>query len=244
MSEEGLISRLRNFLTLGTGPQTPEQRPFHPLADPESIIPMEDLAVRLKLIEEIRKRHEGFLLGYGGAPFHFTTMNFSLLLLVPLDDLLELLENLEYLFCRYNVSSTQLYARIVDSGEGQSVIQLQFHWMSRNGLDPDDKVKPPYDGIIHRMLQSVVAIRDDEVDKLSDEQRGSLCELESGQTFQVLLGSKDAVYMKRALDLKWAVTRLVALSGFDVAQRCLQDDTDIYSDSGMSYESVSEDLEA
>ncbi|KAL7943757.1 hypothetical protein V8C42DRAFT_346671 [Trichoderma barbatum] len=91
-------------------------------------------------------------------------------------------------------------------GKERCTVQLQFHWMPRNGLDPDQKVTPPYHDTVSKMLQSVGR----EVDGIN-----SFHGLETGQIFEILMDREEAANMKMALDLKWTVTRLAAISNYD-----------------------------
>ncbi|KAL7943756.1 hypothetical protein V8C42DRAFT_328365 [Trichoderma barbatum] len=62
------------------------------------------------------------------------------------------------------------------------------------------------------MLQTTV-LADDGIGIVADVQRDSFHELETGQTFEILVDTEDAIKMKSALDLQWAVVRLSAMSG-------------------------------
>ncbi|KAL5083507.1 hypothetical protein Trisim1_001382 [Trichoderma cf. simile WF8] len=48
---------------------------------------------------------------------------------------------------------------------------------------------------------------------VADVQRDSFHELETGQTFEIVVDNEDAIKMKEAFDVQWAVVRLAALSG-------------------------------
>ncbi|KAL7938103.1 hypothetical protein V8C35DRAFT_141055 [Trichoderma chlorosporum] len=101
---------------------------------------------------------------------------------------------------------------LVPNGDGKSTrVQIQFYWMPRNGIKPNDPAKPPYDKAMDEMLQTVATERDRGIVK--DVQRDSFHELETGQTFEIVVDNVDAIKMKAALDLQWAVIRLAAMSG-------------------------------
>lgn len=98
---------------------------------------------------------------------------------------------------------------ILPSDDEHSTVQIQFHWMPRNGFKPHQLIEPPYDNAISAMLQTIA----DDGGIIADVRRDSFHELETGQTFEILVGNEDAVKMKLVLDLQWAAVRLAAISG-------------------------------
>lgn len=83
--------------------------------------------------------------------------------------------------------------------------------MPRNGIKPHDLVKPPYETAINEMLQTVRLQHGGGIAAVV--QRDSFHELETGQTFEIVVDNEDAIKMKEAFDVQWAVVRLAALSG-------------------------------
>ncbi|KKP01869.1 hypothetical protein THAR02_06034 [Trichoderma harzianum] len=101
---------------------------------------------------------------------------------------------------------------LIPQGDGRSTrVQIQFYWMPRNGINPHDLVKPPYETAINEMLQTVTLQHGGGI--VADVQRDSFHELETGQTFEIVVDNEDAIKMKEAFDVQWAVVRLAALSG-------------------------------
>ncbi|KAL7813957.1 hypothetical protein V8C44DRAFT_326797, partial [Trichoderma aethiopicum] len=94
-----------------------------------------------------------------------------------------------------------------------SEVKLQFHWMPSHSHKPRDCIRPPYQGFIQGLLESQAMGEPAHVEIIADARRDSLRELESGQTFEVLVDKDDAEKMKMALDVRWAVGRLQAISG-------------------------------
>ncbi|EHK16119.1 uncharacterized protein TRIVIDRAFT_65061 [Trichoderma virens Gv29-8] len=127
------------------------------------------------------------------------------------------------------------YLGFVTNGDGSSVaVQIQFYWMPRNWVKPQELAEPPYDEAIDAMLQTVVA----------DEQRDSFPDLESGKIFEVLIDNEEeALKMKVALECQWVAVRIAALSGaarvWDLGLD-VQEDADVY-DTGSLDSSDSED---
>ncbi|KAL7931923.1 hypothetical protein V8C35DRAFT_282256 [Trichoderma chlorosporum] len=99
---------------------------------------------------------------------------------------------------------------LINNGASTQV-QIQFYWMPRNGLKPYDLVQPPYDNAVTEMLQTVVTPNNHEI--IADVQRDSFHQLETGHTFEIVVETEDAVKMKAAFDLQWAIVRLAAISG-------------------------------
>lgn len=94
-----------------------------------------------------------------------------------------------------------------------SEVKLQFHWMPSHSHKPRDCITPPYQGFIQELRDSQALGNPADVEIITDVRRDSLRELESGQTFEVLVDKDDAKNMKLALDFQWAVVRLQAISG-------------------------------
>ncbi|KAL7907010.1 hypothetical protein GGI35DRAFT_482376 [Trichoderma velutinum] len=93
---------------------------------------------------------------------------------------------------------------MVTNNDGCPVIQIQFNWMPRNDVEPDQLVEPPYDEAIDAMLQTDVA----------DDAHNSFNYLRSGQSFEILLNSKEEAFkMKAALEFQWLAVRFAALCG-------------------------------
>ncbi|KAL7931257.1 hypothetical protein V8C35DRAFT_282885 [Trichoderma chlorosporum] len=101
---------------------------------------------------------------------------------------------------------------IIPHSEEYSKVRLQFHWMPHHTRKPDDLVAQPYEDVIREMLQSSVNAQGD-LGLVTGMRRDSGRELETGQTFEICVEKDDAWKMKAALDIRWAVTRLAAISG-------------------------------
>lgn len=102
---------------------------------------------------------------------------------------------------------------IIPSSDGKnSIIQLQFHWMPRNIQKNNDLMKPPYKDAIQELKQGIINGQDT-IPGFSVFKNDSARELETGETFQILLETEDAVKMKIVLDVQWAIIKLSALSG-------------------------------
>lgn len=86
------------------------------------------------------------------------------------------------------------------------IIQLQFHWMHRNDLYPEQYVAP-LDITIHKMLQHCP---EEHTGLLSNE---CFARLKTGQIFYIVIPEKDAYKMKTMIDIRWANTKLAMLSG-------------------------------
>ncbi|KAM0263527.1 hypothetical protein ACHAQJ_001146 [Trichoderma viride] len=98
---------------------------------------------------------------------------------------------------------------VVPVDRGTSVVRLQFHWMPRNKVNPKEHAELTAD-TIQKMMQTV------------PEQNWSIIEeygrcsgrpLETGYTFNVVLGRQEAERMKVMIDVQWAVVTLAATSG-------------------------------
>lgn len=101
---------------------------------------------------------------------------------------------------------------LIPQSDGQSTrVQIQFYWMPRNGIKPHDLVKPPYETAINEMLQTVTVRHGGGI--VADVQWDSFHELETGQTFEIVVDNDDAIKMKEAFDVQWAVVGLAPLSG-------------------------------
>ncbi|KAL6823755.1 hypothetical protein V8C40DRAFT_279715 [Trichoderma camerunense] len=103
---------------------------------------------------------------------------------------------------------------LIPQGDGRSTrVQIQFYWMPRNGINPHELVKPPYETAISEMLQTVTLQHGGGIGIVADVQRDSFHALETGQTFDIVADNEDAVKLKEALDVQWAIVRLAAMSG-------------------------------
>lgn len=119
---------------------------------------------------------------------------------------------------------------IVPHDNEYSKIQLQFHWMPYQTRKPGDMIKTPYENFIREISQSPVNEQANPAITM-EVRRDSGRELETGQTFEILAEKDDAEKMKVALDVRWAVVRLAAISGAARAWD-LEDDPDECDDGG------------
>lgn len=101
---------------------------------------------------------------------------------------------------------------IIPSDNKHSIVRLQFHWMPRHNHKQNDLVKPPYKDAVEEMIQNLTD-KQDTIPGFSVFKDSSARELETGETFDILLEKEDAEKMKVVLDVQWAVVRLSAFSG-------------------------------
>lgn len=101
---------------------------------------------------------------------------------------------------------------IIASDNKNSIVQLQFHWMSRNNQKHTDLIKPSCKDAVQELMQGLVN-RQDIIPGFSVFKNDSARVLETGETFEILLEKEDAEKMKVGPDVQWAVVRLSALSG-------------------------------
>ncbi|KAL6820988.1 hypothetical protein J3E69DRAFT_340531 [Trichoderma sp. SZMC 28015] len=101
------------------------------------------------------------------------------------------------------------FHRIIPSlNEENCTIQLQFHWLPRNGSNPEERTKADKEAIT-RMLQK---IQQDE--GLIMESRKENCRpIETGDVFSLVMTEEDAAGMKVMIDIQWANAKLAAISG-------------------------------
>lgn len=101
---------------------------------------------------------------------------------------------------------------IIPSDDKNSTIRLQFHWMPRNIQKHNGLIQSPCKDAVQELMESL-GNRHDTVPGFSVFKNDSARELETGETFDILLEKEDAEKMKIVLDVQWAVIRLSALSG-------------------------------
>lgn len=101
---------------------------------------------------------------------------------------------------------------IIPSDDKNSIVQLQFHWMPRNIQRHNDLIQPPCKDAVQELMEGLNT-RQDTIPGFSVFKNDSARELETGETFDILLEKEDAEKMKIVLDVQWAVIRLSALSG-------------------------------
>ncbi|UKZ82269.1 hypothetical protein TrVFT333_010054 [Trichoderma virens FT-333] len=101
--------------------------------------------------------------------------------------------------------------RIIPSPKngGKCTIQLQFHWMPRNGLDPQVYAQPDRD-TFEKMLQIMSPQEED----LTTELRNPCSQrLKTGNVFSLIMPEEDATKMKGMIDIQWANVKLATISG-------------------------------
>ncbi|KAL6696313.1 hypothetical protein J3F84DRAFT_373689 [Trichoderma pleuroticola] len=113
---------------------------------------------------------------------------------------------------------------IMPHDDEYSKVQVQFYWMPHHTRKPNDLVMQPYLNVIQELLQSPVN-EQASLAITTDMRRDSGRELETGQTFEILVENDDAQKMKTMLDVQWAMVRLAAMSGAAQAWE-LDDDPD------------------
>ncbi|KAL6878780.1 hypothetical protein J3F83DRAFT_723888 [Trichoderma novae-zelandiae] len=102
---------------------------------------------------------------------------------------------------------------IIPHDNQRSKVKLQFHWMPSHSRKPGDIIAPPYQDVIQGAAESRAIQERANIEIIADARRDSFRELESGQTFEVVVDKEDAENMKMALDVQWAVMRIQAISG-------------------------------
>ncbi|KAL7792807.1 hypothetical protein V8C43DRAFT_322151 [Trichoderma afarasin] len=96
------------------------------------------------------------------------------------------------------------YLEMVTSGDGRTVVRIQFFWMPRNEIKPENLAEHPYQRTLDAMMKSVFTY----------EQRNFFHLLQPGDSFEILVDSEEeALKMRAALEFQWVAVRLAALSG-------------------------------
>lgn len=90
-----------------------------------------------------------------------------------------------------------------------SAIWLQFHWMPRNQLDYNHRAELNMD-TIQKLLRNIPPETNDIVQKY---RRCTHRPLETGHIFSIRMGKEEAINMKQAIDLRWVILRIGAISG-------------------------------
>ncbi|KAL6872869.1 hypothetical protein J3F83DRAFT_713341 [Trichoderma novae-zelandiae] len=98
---------------------------------------------------------------------------------------------------------------ITPTGGDNAVVRLQFHWMLRNGVNPQAVVSPVMP-TIRRLLRSTPA---SDRPSAADARRATGRRLENGHTFDLSMTMAEAQCMKVAVDIQWIAIRLAAISG-------------------------------
>lgn len=101
---------------------------------------------------------------------------------------------------------------IIPSDDRNSTIRLQFHRMPRNIRGHNDLIHPPCKDAVQELMEGLGNTQDT-TPGFSVFKNDSARELETGETFDILLEKEDAKKLKIILDMQWAVITLSALSG-------------------------------
>ncbi|KAL7950122.1 hypothetical protein V8C42DRAFT_309537 [Trichoderma barbatum] len=89
-------------------------------------------------------------------------------------------------------------------------IQLQLHWMPRNGSVARECTKADADAV-QKMLQTIK--REQDYGLFTDSRKYDSRPLETGDVFSLVMPSEEADKMKTMIDIQWANTKLAAISG-------------------------------
>ncbi|UKZ90132.1 uncharacterized protein TrAFT101_005161 [Trichoderma asperellum] len=191
-----------------------EDRPS--FSSPDAIIPTVDLEIRLELIKDICEKYETANI----ETLHFTKLQLSALLIMPLDTL-RLAKQMPSLISTW--LPTDLYPRFMMQGKlldsqagsgGTSEVSASASVNSSASVHRNarEREKPPYKDAVEEMIQNLTD-KQDTIPGFSVFKDSSARELETGETFDILLEKEDAEKMKVVLDVQWAVVRLSAFSG-------------------------------
>ncbi|KAL7821325.1 hypothetical protein V8C44DRAFT_5797 [Trichoderma aethiopicum] len=99
---------------------------------------------------------------------------------------------------------------IMPMDSGNSKVQIQFHWMPRNGNNPRDYIQADQEAL-QKLLQTVT--REHDRGFITESRKDSSRRLETGHTFDLVTSAEDAANMKTMIDIQWANTQLAAISG-------------------------------
>ncbi|PNP60120.1 hypothetical protein THARTR1_00144 [Trichoderma harzianum] len=99
------------------------------------------------------------------------------------------------------------YLGTIPKSKEASIVQLQFHWMPRNGLDCQQKCTIP------EALEAMRRTVSDDNGFVKASRASSGRSLATGQVFEIPVHPEEAPKMKLMIDLQWAMIRLAALSG-------------------------------
>ncbi|EHK23923.1 uncharacterized protein TRIVIDRAFT_67567 [Trichoderma virens Gv29-8] len=99
------------------------------------------------------------------------------------------------------------YLETIQKSEIESIVQIQFYWMPRNGLDYGRECSIHQD-VVERMLCTAPGR-----DGFTGGTTKSGQSLETGQIFEIIVSPEEAPKMRLVIDTQWAMIRLAALSG-------------------------------
>ncbi|UKZ82406.1 hypothetical protein TrVFT333_010194 [Trichoderma virens FT-333] len=92
-------------------------------------------------------------------------------------------------------------------GSDQCIIQLQFQWMHKNSLSPTAEMGLSTANAWQMLLDTPFRLRE------GPPTEDSVPLIESGQMFYITMPCEDVDKMKAMFDIRWANTKLAALSG-------------------------------
>ncbi|KAJ4861529.1 HNH endonuclease domain-containing protein [Trichoderma breve] len=99
------------------------------------------------------------------------------------------------------------YLGTIEESKEASIVQVQFHWMPRNGLDCQQNCTIP------EALEAMRRTVSDDNGFIKASRASSGRSLATGQVFDIPVHPDDAPNMKIMIDLQWAIIRVAALSG-------------------------------
>lgn len=99
------------------------------------------------------------------------------------------------------------YLGSIPKSKEASIVQLQFHWMPRIGLDCQQNCTIP------EALEAMQRTVSDCNEFVKATRASSGPSLATGQVFEIPVHPEEAPKMKLMIDLQWAMIRLAALSG-------------------------------